>query len=176
MVNETFFMTRPENSETAEIVAARRKRLRDWIAQHHKGSQASFIRATNPQINQGELSGLLKDKSFEQKRALKLEKQAGMPTGYLANPLDTVDATIQAENDIAAIQMIVQSLAYSLRENLPSAARAFASHLSERSREEKFSDLRGMVASVIGIAQQDQSTAAASDQLASRRGSARKAS
>lgn len=168
-------MTRPENDESAEVVAARRARLADWIKTRHGNVQASFIRATNPRINQGELSGLLKGKSFEQKRAFSLEKQAGMPQGYLANPLDKVDATVQAENDIAAIKMIVESLATALRE-VPAAARAFCAHLSARSDAEHFSDLRGMVATVIGIAQQDPNIAAISSQPASPRGSARKAS
>ena len=168
-------MTRPENDESAEIVAARRARLWEWIVKYHDKKQASFIRSTNPRINQGELSGLLKDKSFEQKRAFSLEKQAGMPPGYLANPLDKVDATVQAENDIVAIQMIVESLATALRE-VPAAARAFSAHLSARSEADHFSDLRGMVATVIGIAQQDPNTAAIASPPSSPRGSVRKAS
>lgn len=170
-------MTRPENSETADVVAARRQRLRHWIDVHCEGKQANFIRSTKPQINQGELSGLLGTKSFEQKRAFSMERQTpGMPRGYLAYPLERVDASAQADNDMTAIQMIVESLAFALRENLPSAARTFADHLSERVKEDKFSELRGMIASVRGIALQGQNTAATSGQPASQRGFARKAS
>ena len=64
----------------------RRAQLRKWIDKNFGGSQALFIAATNngdKQINQGELSGLLRDKSFGEKRARSLELQAGMPTGYL---------------------------------------------------------------------------------------------
>jgi hypothetical protein len=177
MVNNNWFMTRAEHGETAELVAARRARLREWIDKHHNGSQASFIRSTKPQINQGELSGLLKDKSFEQKRAFSLERQTpSMPPGYLAYPLNRVDATAQADNDMMAIQMIIESFAYALRENLPSAARDFADHLGARAKDGQFSELRGMIASVRDIALQGQSAAVVSTPPSVPRGSARKAS
>lgn len=63
-------------------VAIRRKRLREWIDDKHGGSQAAFVLATR--INQGELSGLLKDKSFGEKKAASIEADAGMPAGYLS--------------------------------------------------------------------------------------------
>lgn len=63
-------------------VAIRRQRLREWIDTKHGGSQAAFVLATR--INQGELSGLLKDKSFGEKKAASIEAAAGMPAGYLA--------------------------------------------------------------------------------------------
>lgn len=64
----------------------RRRQLRRWIHDHFDGSQAQFILSTNDgknQINQGELSGLLGKKSFGEKRARRLERQAKMPTFYL---------------------------------------------------------------------------------------------
>lgn len=64
----------------------RRQQLRLWIATHFAGKQADFINSTNDgisQINQGELSGLLSNKSFGEKRARRLEEQAKMPRGYL---------------------------------------------------------------------------------------------
>lgn len=64
------------------IVATRRRRLREWIDAHHGGSQAAFVLATT--INQGELSGLLRDKSFGEKKAAAIEASANMPTGYLS--------------------------------------------------------------------------------------------
>ncbi|MBA0223224.1 helix-turn-helix transcriptional regulator [Stenotrophomonas maltophilia] len=73
------------STEDTPTVAARRERLQQWIAEHHGGSQASFAAATG--INQGELSGLLKRKSFGEKRAASLEEIAGMPHGYLLSPL-----------------------------------------------------------------------------------------
>ena len=64
----------------------RRLQLRRWIDANFGGSQSAFIASTNDgekQVNQGELSGLLGSKSFGEKRARNLEKQAGMPTHYL---------------------------------------------------------------------------------------------
>ena len=68
-------------------VAARRKRLQEWIDARHEGVQAAFVAATG--INQGELSALLKvdGKSFGEKKAASLEQAAKMPAGYLTTPL-----------------------------------------------------------------------------------------
>lgn len=68
------------------VVANRRSRLKLWIDTNCAGSQKLFIASTNDgdkQINQGELSGLLRSKSFGEKRARALERQARMPVGYL---------------------------------------------------------------------------------------------
>lgn len=74
-------------SETEDpVVANRRRRLKLWIDTNCDGSQKLFIASTNDgekQINQGELSGLLRSKSFGEKRARSLERQARMPAGYL---------------------------------------------------------------------------------------------
>jgi len=67
------------------IVKARRERLREWIDTHYNGSRSAFIQATS--ISHGELSGLLRTKSFGERRAGSLEKIAGMPPGYLVSPL-----------------------------------------------------------------------------------------
>lgn len=64
-----------------DVVATRRNRLRLWIKDNFGGVPARFIDATG--INQGELSGLLNTKSFREKKARKLETQAGMPDGWL---------------------------------------------------------------------------------------------
>lgn len=72
--------------EDSPVVANRRSQLQRWIDIHHGGSQKSLIAHTNDgkrQLNQGELSGLLKNKSFGEKKARALETQAGMPAGYL---------------------------------------------------------------------------------------------
>jgi len=68
-----------------QTVEARRQRLREWIDTHYAGTQAKFVAATG--INQGELSGLLKSKSFGEKKAAAIEAQANMPPGYLVVPL-----------------------------------------------------------------------------------------
>lgn len=74
-------------SPNEKVVAARRQRLREWIDTRYDGTDAKFIADTK--INQGELSGLLRSKSFGEKRAATLEAQAKMPPGYLVNPLAT---------------------------------------------------------------------------------------
>lgn len=74
--------TRPDELE----VANRRYQLRRWLDVFFNGSQAEFIASTNDgktQLNSGELSLLLKNKSFGQKRARSLELAAHMPHGYL---------------------------------------------------------------------------------------------
>lgn len=71
---------------SADAVANRRKQLQRWIDEHFNGVKAAFIASTNDgvkQLNQGELSGLLKTKSFGEKRAETLEALAHMPRGYL---------------------------------------------------------------------------------------------
>ena len=78
----------------------RRLQLRKWIDERFGGVQAAFIASTNDgekQLNQGELSGLLGAKSFGEKRARSLEKQAGMPSGYLDQPQNTYLAAKVAE-------------------------------------------------------------------------------
>lgn len=64
-----------------DIVQNRRERLRAWIEERCAGSQAHFVTITG--INQGELSGLLRAKSFGEKKARSLELAAGMPRGWL---------------------------------------------------------------------------------------------
>jgi len=74
-------------SHTLEkIMEARRSRLREWINAHHGGSQAAFVQATG--VNRGELSSLLRSKTFGEGRAASLEQLADMPKGYLVFPLD----------------------------------------------------------------------------------------
>lgn len=64
-----------------DTVQNRRARLRAWIDECCGGSQAQFVAVTG--INQGELSGLLRTKSFGEKKARSLEATAGMPIGWL---------------------------------------------------------------------------------------------
>lgn len=72
-----------------DITENRRNNLRGWIKKHHEGVQASFMEQTG--INQGELSGLLNQKSFGEKKARSLEALAGMPFLYLdQDPVDNV--------------------------------------------------------------------------------------
>ena len=59
----------------------RRRNLRQWIADKYGGQQTRFAEAIA--INQGELSALLKNKSFGEKKARKIEQAAQMPAMWL---------------------------------------------------------------------------------------------
>lgn len=84
--------TRAMKTDTP-VVATRRRRLKQWIDENHGGSQASFVLATG--INQGELSLLLKDKSFGEKKAAAIEASARMPPGYLSD--ESVSGVLETE-------------------------------------------------------------------------------
>jgi phage repressor protein C with HTH and peptisase S24 domain len=64
-----------------KITALRRGNLRKWIELECGGAQTKFIDKTG--INQGELSGLLREKSFGEKKARSIEELAGMPAKWL---------------------------------------------------------------------------------------------
>lgn len=66
------------------VVDIRRENLQRWIDERCSGVQANFIALT--EINQGELSGLLKNKSFGEKKARSIEEKAGMPAMWLDTP------------------------------------------------------------------------------------------
>lgn len=77
-------MTIPQIFE--DVVAIRRRRLREWIDDHCNGLQAAFMdrcAKNNYLISQSELSGLLKKKSFGEKKARSIEIGAGMPAMHL---------------------------------------------------------------------------------------------
>lgn len=64
----------------------RRAQLQRWIDKHFQGRMVDFIASTNDgerQMNQGELSALLRNKTFGERRARSLEQLANMPRGYL---------------------------------------------------------------------------------------------
>lgn len=63
---------------TADI---RRKRLALLIQEKYDNSQASFVSATGE--NQGEVSALLKNKSFGEKKARSIEEKCLLPVGWL---------------------------------------------------------------------------------------------
>ncbi len=102
----------PLVSETSDMrtdtpaVALRRERLQQWIDERFHGKQADFARATG--INQGELSGLLKEKSFGERRAHSIERAAGMPPGYLSNGATFVSTV--AENATPASYVRVEQI------------------------------------------------------------------
>ena len=71
------------------ITELRRANLRQWIDERCGGRQALF--AQTAAVNPGELSALLKNKSFGEKKARKIEQAAAMPAMWL----DTVHAPSQ---------------------------------------------------------------------------------
>ena len=79
----------------------RRDNLRSWIDKHCDSSQAKFIDQTD--INQGELSGLLRDKSFGEKKARSLEEKAKMPTFWLDKSHNSLMPPNSYEVDIKKI-------------------------------------------------------------------------
>jgi len=91
------------NSRDNPIVAARRERLQAWIDEHYHGSQAAFAAAAA--VNQGELSGLLRTKSFGEKRAASLEAAAGMPVGFLIAPnIEVNTQVVRSSEDYLRVQ------------------------------------------------------------------------
>lgn len=95
VIENSFMVTRSNAAE--EEVRNRRARLQQWIDERYDGRAADFIRENK--LNQGEISGLLREKSFGSVKARNLEEQAGMPPRYL----DSHDAQEQrATYDVRA--------------------------------------------------------------------------
>ncbi len=97
--------------KTIDVVARRRTNLKAWIDEKYDGSQARFVDDTG--INQGELSGLLRVKSFGEKKARALEAQAKMPPFYLDSengepPAKRTAKILNADNseDFVAIKRV----------------------------------------------------------------------
>lgn len=120
-------------AKDTETVAARRQRLREWIAERFSGSQVAFLADAakrGQRINQGELSGLLRSKPFGERRAIKLEKQAAMPDGYLAHPLAAVGTTTD-QREIREVRAVVSLLAGAMGVSIPSAGLEFLDALDQ---------------------------------------------
>ena len=82
--------------KTKDVVQRRRDNLRTWIDDNFNGSQARFIDETG--VNQGELSGLLRKKSFGERKARALELQAKMPPYWLDEEHE--DSPIIADSNV----------------------------------------------------------------------------
>lgn len=80
--------------ETQDI---RRRRLRQLIEDRYDGSQAKLVEATGE--NQGEISALLRSKSFGEKKARKLEQKLDLPAGWLdqRDEPDSEELEVRAE-------------------------------------------------------------------------------
>lgn len=70
-----------------DIQEIRRQRLAELIRDHYE-SQAEYVFRTG--INQGELSALLKNKSFGEKKARKIEIDSGLPPMWLDTPIQSL--------------------------------------------------------------------------------------
>ena len=71
------------------ITDTRRVKLRNWIDLHCNGTQSEFLTScarNGYELSQSELSGLLRKKSFGEKKARAIEIGAGMPLRYLDTP------------------------------------------------------------------------------------------
>lgn len=64
-----------------KIQDVRRLRLAQLIKEKYEDKQSVFVAETGE--NQGEVSALLKNKSFGEKKARKIEEKCGMPAGWL---------------------------------------------------------------------------------------------
>jgi len=87
LVSDNSAMTTPKEMASHHALIDmenRRRQLRAWIDTHFEGKQADFVRANN--LNQGEISSLLRNKSFGGVKARNLEAACGMPTRYLEQP------------------------------------------------------------------------------------------
>jgi len=118
-------------AKDTEIVAARREKLAKWIDLKFHGLQEAFIAdamTRGYKINQGELSALLRHKSFGEKKALKLEQQGSMPKGYLVHPLRQ-EASASSPRELAEMGIVVTALARALALSIPAAGMEFAAEL-----------------------------------------------
>lgn len=97
----------------------RRARLRQWIDTNFNGSQAAFVSAHR--LNQGEISALLKDKSFGGVKARNLEAQTGMPERFLDErdnavaaalpPVDLLSSNTAPEEGYARLPVLAEASA-----------------------------------------------------------------
>lgn len=90
------------------VTLTRRQRLKQWIDEHYGGKQAAFVASV--EINQGELSGLLRNKHFGEKRARSLEQQAGMPHKWLDGADSPLPVYNLREEEIATLRRFVERL------------------------------------------------------------------
>lgn len=79
----------PTTHQPDPTTDTRRAKLRIWINLHCNGTQSEFLTScanNGYELSQSELSGLLRQKSFGEKKARAIEKGAGMPLRYLDTP------------------------------------------------------------------------------------------
>lgn len=89
-----------------ETVSLRRKNLQRWIDREHYGKQADFI--AKHDLNQGEVSGLLRSKSFGEVKARNLELKCEMPPNYLDTEHDQTETSLQSVGEPEATYVTIQ--------------------------------------------------------------------
>lgn len=114
-----------------DIVTNRRLKLQHLIDTAFGGSQASFIAKTD--INQGELSGLLRNKSFGEKKARKIEQQAGVNSGYLDSPIGEGSL----DQNKAELLAIYDKLPTNLKRTIVEQASALYNAVSNKENEDE---------------------------------------
>lgn len=99
-----------------DVVTTRRLMLQKWIDDNFQDpyKQSKFIKdleERNPDtpINQGEIASLLKNKSFGEKKARKLEALAGMPKDYLDNKISRIVKRMVDPDSLARILLDIYS-------------------------------------------------------------------
>lgn len=91
-----YYSVMPHDNAAMNIQSIRRARLAQLIRDRFDGSQAKFVETTGE--NQGEVSALLRDKSFGEKKARKIESKCGLPHGWL----DTIEGDSAAQSQSQA--------------------------------------------------------------------------
>lgn len=97
-------MSKPTADDVIDVlVATRRRRLKELIDKDYEGAQARFVDKIG--ANQGEVSGLLRNKHFGEKKARKLEELAGLPFMWLDRVYADNITTISAREPDTADQI-----------------------------------------------------------------------
>lgn len=102
----------PPDNGRMDTIANRRARLAELISRF--GSQANFCRQTGE--NQGEISALLREKPFGEKKARKLERLGGVAPGWLDLPQGSGDHLTDGRESVSARPILVWDDASELSE------------------------------------------------------------
>lgn len=89
------------------IQAVRRQRLGQLIREQFENSQAKFVNKTGE--NQGEVSALLKFKSFGERKARKIEDSCGIGKYWLDGDMGPINAGPQAREVARAFDTLNQA-------------------------------------------------------------------
>jgi hypothetical protein len=88
-----------------EIQEIRRARLAQLIRERYDSSQSKFVEETGE--NQGEVSALLRTKSFGERKARKIEAKCGLPSGWMDLPATPEDGRESAASPTSRPSLMV---------------------------------------------------------------------